>query len=132
MVLQGLLRHTSLRLMRLLRHFSQSLHHLPNPLPTNEIHLREHDVHADEEDSQLRHDQLDVQFHQPKTGSAVEGSPGLDEERTAGAADGRVDVVGDDGLAVEGDEGGFVFGEEGGFEAGEGDGGREEDGKGDE
>merc|ERR1711939_273832 len=76
--LKGLLRHTSLRLKRLPSHRIQSLSQLANPLPTKEIHFRKHDVDADEEDSQLCHDQLDVQFHETKTGSAVEGSPGLD------------------------------------------------------
>ena len=94
----------------------------------------DHDHHeeaTEEGNDDLKREHLDVELDESEPSGGLEGLPGLDEYRAAGATGLEIKVA-EDAAAVEGNNGLLVLGEKGGFNAGQGDRRREKDGQSDE
>lgn len=98
------------------------------------VRALDHDQHGKatkDSNGDLKREHLDVELDKPESGGRLEGLPGLDEHRAAGATGLEV-VVAENAAAVEGNNSLLVFGEESSFNAGQGDRRREKDRQSDE
>ena len=99
-----------------------------NSLASNDIELSKHQVKSDERNSDLSEDHLRIKLDEPPPAGLVKRPPGLNEECTASATDGQVNIAHDQCL-VEWHNGLVALRKESSLDASEGHRGRQENSK---